>query len=44
MKIFCVGDLFGLGIKAGRLGEGGGEKRRWLKLKREDVEDRGPRS
>lgn len=27
---------------AGRAGEAGGESTRWLKLKREDVEDRGP--
>jgi len=32
------------GIKAGRLGEGGGEARSWLKLNREEVEDCGPRS
>lgn len=28
--------------KAGRAGEAGGDSTRWLKLKREDVEDRGP--
>jgi hypothetical protein len=32
------------GTSAGRPGDGGGEKRRWLKLKREDVEESGPRS
>lgn len=36
--------LFGRGMRAGRLGEGGGENKRWLKLKRDDVEERGPRS
>jgi hypothetical protein len=29
---------------AGRPGDGGGEKRRWLKLKRDEVDDSGPRS
>ena len=33
-----------LGTKAGRLGEGGGDLMRWLKLNREEVDDRGPRS
>lgn len=33
-----------LGTKAGRLGEGGGDFMRWLKLKREEVDDNGPRS
>lgn len=28
--------------KAGRAGEAGGDSTRWLKLKREDVDDRGP--
>jgi hypothetical protein len=32
------------GTRAGRLGEGGGEARRWLKLKREEVAERGPES
>lgn len=32
------------GVNAGRPGDGGGEKRRWLKLKREDVDDKGPLS
>ena len=32
----------GLFTRAGRPGDGGGEKRRWLKLKREDVADSGP--
>lgn len=37
-----MGDFRGGGISAGRLGDGGGEeKRRWLKLKREEVADRG---
>lgn len=30
------------GTNAGRLGDGGGEMIRWLKLKREEVEDKGP--
>lgn len=32
------------GDNEGNPGDGGGEKTRWLKLKREDVEDRGPLS
>lgn len=32
------------GTRAGRPGDGGGEKTRWLKLKREEVEESGPRS
>lgn len=30
------------GTKAGRPGDGGGEAMRWLKLKRDEVEDSGP--
>lgn len=30
------------GTNAGRLGDAGGDARRWLKLNREDVEERGP--
>lgn len=33
-----------MGTSAGRPGDGGGEKSRWLKLKREEVEESGPRS
>lgn len=33
-----------LGIRAGRLGEGGGDFMRWLKLNREEEDDSGPRS
>lgn len=32
------------GESDGRPGDGGGEKTKWLKLKRDDVEERGPRS
>lgn len=32
------------GEREGRPGDGGGEKTRWLKLKRDDVEESGPRS
>ncbi len=32
------------GEREGRPGDGGGEKTRWLKLKREEVEESGPRS
>jgi hypothetical protein len=39
-----LGDFLGGGEREGRPGDGGGEKRRWLKLNREDVEERGPRS
>ena len=39
-----MGDFLGGGISAGSLGEGGGEKSRWLKLNRDDVEESGPRS
>jgi hypothetical protein len=39
-----VGDFRGRGARAGRPGDGGGEKRRWLKLKREEVDDSGPLS
>ena len=38
----CDEERFGRGTSAGRLGDGGGEKRRWLKLNREEVADRGP--
>ena len=34
----------GGGESVGRPGDGGGEKTRWLKLKRDDVEERGPLS
>lgn len=33
--------FLGRGTNTGRLGEGGGEKRRWLKLNRAEVEERG---
>jgi hypothetical protein len=32
------------GEREGRPGDGGGEKTKWLKLKRDDVEESGPRS
>ncbi len=34
----------GGGESEGRPGDGGGEKTRWLKLKRDEVEERGPLS
>jgi len=38
-----MGDFLGRDMRAGNDGDGGGEeKRRWLKLKREDVAERGP--
>jgi hypothetical protein len=39
-----VGDLRGLGTRAGRLGDGGGEKKRWLKLYVDEVAESGPLS
>lgn len=33
-----------LGTKAGRLGDGGGDLIKWLKLNLEEVDDDGPRS
>lgn len=36
-----VGDFRGRGAKAGRPGDGGGENKRWLKPKREEVDDTG---
>lgn len=36
------GDLRGRGTNAGKPGEGGGEKIRWLKLNRDEVDDVGP--
>lgn len=36
--------LRGGGDSDGKPGDGGGEKTRWLKLKREEVEERGPLS
>lgn len=38
---FLWGGFFG-GESDGRPGDGGGENTKWLKLKREDVDDRGP--
>lgn len=36
------GDLRGRGTNAGKPGEGGGEKMRWLKLNLDEVDDVGP--
>ena len=36
--------FLGRGMRVGKLGDGGGENSRWLKLNREEVADRGPRS
>jgi hypothetical protein len=36
--------LFAGGESDGSPGDGGGEKTKWLKLKREEVEESGPRS
>lgn len=40
LKIKSDADLFRRGRRAGRLGEGGGENKRWLKLRREDVAEK----
>lgn len=36
-----TGDFFARGTSAGRPGEGGGEKKRWLRLKRDPVAEPG---
>lgn len=37
--IFLIEELRLRGTRDGRLGEGGGEYKRWLKLNREEVEE-----